>query len=227
MKALILAAGEGTRLRPITYTTPKPLVKINEKPIIEYTLDALEGIVDEVYIVVGYLADKIKEYYKDKYKSMKIKYILQDKQLGTGHAVQMAEGLINEKFILLYGDNIYDPKDIKNCIDKGFSVLAIKVEDPRSFGVFTLEGDIVKNIVEKPKEFVSDLANAGLYILDETIFEDLRHIKRTERGELELVDGLLTFMKRNPLHCVKVKRYWIPIASPNDLKIAEEILKKH
>lgn len=227
MKGLILAAGEGTRLRPITYTTPKPLVPINGKPILQYSLEALEGYVDEVFIVVGYLADKIKDYYKDRFNNMKIHYINQDKQLGTGHAVQMAEGKIKGKFLLLYGDNIYDPKDVKACVDKGFSALAIEVEDPRSFGVFKLNGDMISEIVEKPKVFVSNLANAGLYVLDDSIFEDLKHIKRTERGELELVDALLTFMKRNPIHCVKVGRYWIPIANQDDLKKAEEILKKH
>lgn len=226
MQGLILAAGEGTRLRPITYTTPKPLVPINGKPILQYALEGLVGYVDEVFIVVGYLADKIKDYFKDEFNGMKIRYIIQDKQLGTGHAVQMAEGKITGKFILLYGDNIYDPSDIKNCINAGVSALAVEVEDPRSFGVFKLNGDIITEIVEKPKVFVSNLANAGLYTLDNTIFEDLKHIKRTERGELELVDALLTFKERKPIRCVRVQKYWIPIANQDDLKKAEDILNK-
>jgi len=107
MQAVILAAGEGIRLRPLTLDKPKPLVKIDGKTLLEHNLDQLIGLIDEVILIIGYKGDMIKEYIGSEYQSMKIKYIEQKEQLGTGHALMQAKKLIKGKFLVLMSDDLY------------------------------------------------------------------------------------------------------------------------
>ena len=130
MQAVILAAGKSTRTYPLTLTKPKPLLKVANKTLLEHNLDNLNHIVDEVIIVVGYKKKLIKDFIGDTYKNLKIRYVEQEQQLGTAHAVSVTEPYIKERFILLMGDDIYSKKDIKYCIKHRYSILTTKVKSP-------------------------------------------------------------------------------------------------
>ncbi|MCH8872063.1 NTP transferase domain-containing protein [candidate division KSB1 bacterium] len=113
MQAVILAAGKSTRTYPLTLTKPKPLLKAANKTILEYNLEAIKDIADEIIIVVGYKKDMIKNFISKNYPDLNVKYVEQKDQLGTGHAVSILEDQIKGKFLLIFGDNIYSKKDIE------------------------------------------------------------------------------------------------------------------
>ncbi|MBW6461514.1 MAG: NTP transferase domain-containing protein [DPANN group archaeon] len=223
MQALILAAGKGTRIMPFTCTRPKPMISVANKSILEHNLIQLLGLVDEVIIVVGYRSDIIKNHFGDSFKGVRIRYISQKDQLGTGHAVLQAETMIKGKFIILYGDDLYHRDDIKRCIGHDFSVLAKEVFDPKRFGVFTVKGNKVVDLVEKPEKPKSNLVNTGVYVLDDNIFSILKKIDKSKRGEYEFTDAVLEISKSNDVFCEVVKKYWIPVGYPYDILLANEI----
>lgn len=209
MQAVILAAGKSTRTYPITITTPKPLLKILDKTLIEHSLDQLAGIVEEVIIVVGYKKEQIIDYLGEDYKGIKLKYAEQKQQRGTAHALLAAQEFIDNKFLLLNGDDLYSKLDIEKLLEHDYGMLAKKTDNPSKFGVLLLEQeDYLKKIVEKPKEFVSDLVNIGCFILDKEIFKVIEKLDKSERGEYELTDAVTLLDK------VKVveAHYWLPIA---------------
>ncbi len=224
MKAVILAAGEGTRMRPITFHTPKPLIKILGKPILQYNFDILKDHVDEIIMVVGHLKEKIIEYFGDSYEGIKLTYVTQRQLRGTADAVSEVNNLIPDRFILLMGDSIYDKVDLEECLKYELSILALEVPDPEKFGIFRLEGDRIVDIVEKPKEYISNLANAALYVLDRDIFDEIARLEISPRGEMELTSALTALAHRRPVKCVQSKGYWIPIGYPTDIEKAEEEL---
>lgn len=199
MKALIPVAGVGTRLRPHTYTQPKPLLPVAGKPIISYIIDQLVEIgVRDFVFVIGYLGDKIKNYIEDNHPTINREYVKQPQRLGLGHAVWTArEQITDEKelFIVL-GDTIFDV-DFKQMLSKPNSVLGIKkVDDPRNFGVAELDGSgNVLKVVEKPKIPKSNMALVGLYKCTEVpkLIEALDYIIQNDiktKGEFQLTDGL-------------------------------------
>ncbi len=227
MQAVILAAGRGKRLGLLTKDKPKPLVEINGKSLLEYNMDNLIGFVDEVILVIGYRGEQIKNRFKKNYKGIKLKYIKQDKQLGTGHALSLVKKIIKKNFLVLMGDDLYSKKDIKNCLKNKLCVLAKKVDNPERYGIFKLKkGNNIKDVIEKPKKYVGNLANVGVYNLNKEIFKELIKIEISERKEYELTDGIKNLAKRKNIKCVKVKDYHIPIAYPNDIKIANNFFKK-
>jgi dTDP-glucose pyrophosphorylase len=225
MQAVILAAGEGTRLRPLTYETPKPLLPVAGKPILQHTLEQLRGIADEVIIVIGYLGDKICNYFGEQFDGIRLQYVWQKEQLGTAHAVAQIEPLIKGRFLLIMGDNIYHHDDILRCTQYPLCALATEVDDPSKFGVFITEDNVIKDVIEKPKKIVSKLANTALYVLDDRIFDDIRNLSRTERNEYEITDALRSLCKRDRVSCVRVAKWWIPIAYKEDLEKADALLR--
>ncbi len=212
IKAVILAAGRSTRTYPLTVTRPKPLLKVANRTIIEHNLDQLSGLVDEVAIIVGFKKEMIMEKLGMEYKGMKITYIIQKEQTGTGSALFQAKDFIEDRFIMLYGDDIYSSADLRAAISKKYCVLAKKVPDPQNFGVFETRGKYMKTIVEKPEEFVSDLANCGAFVLDRSVFDI--SLEKTERGEFEATDYLAGFAEKHDVEVVIVKDYWFPIVYP-------------
>ncbi|MEK6892016.1 MAG: sugar phosphate nucleotidyltransferase [Nanoarchaeota archaeon] len=225
MQAVILAAGKSTRTYPLTLTRPKPLLKVANKTILEHNLDNLNGLIDEVILVVGYKKEMIKKHFGDKYKTIKLKYVEQKEQLGTAHALSVTEPYIKDKFVLMMGDDIYSKGDIKNCIKYQYSILTTIVKDQQNFGVIIEKNGILKDFVEKPKTFVSNLANAAFYCFDKKIFRCLKQIKKSERNEFELPDAIKLLSKGEKMHCIRAKQ-WLPIAYPWDLLEADKILRK-
>ncbi len=221
MKAIILAAGKGTRLLPLTETKPKPLLKVANKPILEYTLEALHGLVDEVLIVVSYKKEKIMEYFGTSYKNMKITYIIQKNVCGTGNAVLQCKDFVKGSFLVMGGDDIFSKEDLKDLIKHKYSILAQEVSNPERFGVLKMKNNCLEKIVEKPKKFVSNLANTACYNVDDSIFSLLKKVKKSQRGEYEFVDAVSELAKKKKVNCVITKK-WITIGYPWHLLEANE-----
>ncbi len=222
IQAIIMAAGKSTRTWPLTLTIPKPLLKVMNKEIIKHNLDALQGLVDEVIVIVGYKKELIIDEIGNKYGKLKIRYAEQKRQLGTGHALKSVEQIIENKFIVMGGDDIFSKRDIKACLKHKYAVLGCKVEDPSRFGVFTINGKEVKKITEKPKNFVSDIANTGLYVFDKSVFSF--KLKKSQRGEYEIVDYINALVKKEKVVCEKVKEHWLSVGYPWDLIEANNVL---
>lgn len=203
MKAVILTAGEGTRMRPLTTTRPKTMLITGGKPLIQYNIESLRDAgIKDITLVVGYKREVIEEYFGDGNKfGVNINYAVQKGQLGTAHAIGSAEKFIDESFIVLNGDIIVSYDLIRNLIEKYAtrtsnqvkSVLTlIEVDDPSSYGIVSTMNDQIIEIVEKPApgEEPSNLANAGIYLFSTEIFEAIRETKLSERGEYEITDSL-------------------------------------
>lgn len=203
MKAIILTAGEGTRMRPLTTTRPKTMLITGGKPLIQYNIESLRDAgIKDITLVVGYKKEVIEEYFGDGSKfGVNINYAVQEGQLGTAHAIGSAEKYIDESFIVLNGDIIVSYDLIRNLIEKYAtrtsnnvkSVLTlIEVDNPSNYGVVSTINDKIVEIVEKPApgEAPSNLANAGIYLFSTEIFDAIRKTKLSERGEYEITDSL-------------------------------------
>lgn len=182
MKAIILAGGLGTRLRPLTENIPKPLLPIKGKPIIEHAILNFKkhGITD-VILSIGYRADLIKEYFGDGSKwGMKIEYCVEDEPLGTGGAIRKAAEIAGERFLVINGDNLADFnwQEIINTHERNEAKITLAlfpVEDVTQYGIAELEGEKIKRFVEKPKleEAPSNLNNAGGYVMEKEVLNML------------------------------------------------------
>jgi bifunctional UDP-N-acetylglucosamine pyrophosphorylase/glucosamine-1-phosphate N-acetyltransferase len=206
----MLAAGEGRRMHPLTLTKPKPMIKIANRTILDFNLKQLEGLTDELILIIGYKGEVIREFLEKRKYGFRIKFIEQEKQLGTGDALLRAKGLVKGRFLVIMGDNLYRKTDIEKCVEKGISILVQGVERPEDFGVCLSENGLLKGIVEKPRKPESNLANTGLYVLDDTIFRFLEKGGMSERGELELTDAVNQFCSQNEMHIVRAKE-WMPV----------------
>jgi UDP-N-acetylglucosamine diphosphorylase / glucose-1-phosphate thymidylyltransferase / UDP-N-acetylgalactosamine diphosphorylase / glucosamine-1-phosphate N-acetyltransferase / galactosamine-1-phosphate N-acetyltransferase len=222
MQAIILCAGKSTRTYPLTITKPKPLLKIIDKTILEHNLDALNDIINEAIIIVGYKSEMIKKLLRNKYKNIKIKYIEQLKQLGTGDAVLKAKEHIKNKFIVLSGDDLFSKEDIKRCIKNKYTILVDEVKNPKKFGIISVKKGFLDKIKEKPKNPESNLANTSLYVLDKKVFD--YKPKKTKRNEIEFTDFITNLAKKEKIKIEKVKKYWIPICYPWDYLEANVII---
>jgi len=201
MKVVILAAGEGVRLQPLTSTRPKHLIKVGGKPILEHCLNAMKtSEIDDTLIVIHYMGDAIRQYFGDGKKfGLKIDYVEQKAVLGTGNAVSLVEPYIKDEFLLVYGDLIFSTEVVKNVIDlykkekPAATMAVVSVENPEDYGIVELEDEkYVKRIVEKPdrKEAPSNLANAGMYVFSTEIFDKIRETQASARGEWEITDAI-------------------------------------
>ena len=229
MKAVILAAGEGTRLRPLTLTRPKHLIPVGEKPVIEYVVETLkEAGIDEILIVIHYMAEQIKHFLGDGSKQgLRIEYIYQTEMKGTADAIKTIEPHVNEDFLLIYGDLLTTPEVIKTVLEahekkkSAVSMAVVQVEHPEHYGIVKLEGAYIVDILEKPKrsEAPTNLANAGIYIFSKEIFEKIRQTPPSSRGELEITDSfkLLIKEKRQILAVQISAKDWFDIGRPWDL----------
>ena len=224
MKAVILAAGEGKRLRPFTETMPKVMLPVANKPVLEYVFDAVKNSgIDEIIVVVGYKKEVIMEYFKD-YEDAKINYVVQDKQLGTAHALLQAKKHINDSFIVLSGDNIIDKNSISNLIKEKseYSILIKEHPNPSKYGVVFLEKNILKKIIEKPKEEVGKFISTGIYKLPSSIFNDIK--KLTSQGSYALTSVIQSIVKEDKKINTVTADSWMDIVYPWDLLTVNEAM---
>jgi bifunctional UDP-N-acetylglucosamine pyrophosphorylase/glucosamine-1-phosphate N-acetyltransferase len=225
MKAVILAAGEGKRLRPLTETRPKHMLGIAGKPLLHHLLlEVKKAGISEAVIIVRYMKEKITDYFKTNDIGMKLTFIEQGEQTGTGAALLCAKDEIRDTFVMLAGDIVTEASVIKDVIagHEGTITLAVKkVPNPREYGVVELSNGKVSLFEEKPLHPKSDLANLSVYCMEPTIFGELKSIQKSERGELEIVDLFIG------AKAVEVTGYWRDIGYPWDLfEALEHLLSK-
>lgn len=215
MKAVILAAGKSTRTYPLTVTTPKVLLKVAGKSLLEHNLESLQGMVDEAILVVGFRKEMIREALGMEFQGIKLTYVHQREQLGTGHALLAAEQhLGSEGFIVLAGDDLYSKENIESLTRETPSLLAQEVRDPSSFGTWLEKDGFVSGFQEKPEKPESSLANCGIYALDQDIFPHLKRLEKTIRGEYELNEAVNSLAGKRPVRIVRTKDGWIPVGYP-------------
>ncbi|MFX1355703.1 MAG: bifunctional sugar-1-phosphate nucleotidylyltransferase/acetyltransferase [Promethearchaeota archaeon] len=240
MKAVILAAGKGKRLRPITSTRPKPMIPIAGKPLLEYTLQGLKRAgIDHVLLVVGYKQEIIRDYFKDGLDKfgLKIEYITQNEHLGTAHAFSYAKGFVNnEPILMMYGDILVDSQMFFDIIKKYNDskneglISLIEVETPQEYGIITLdENGYVIKITEKPKSDLNlgNLANAGIYIFDPLIFKAIEMTQKSERNEFEFTDSMQVLIEQlngKIAGYIITDHFWSDIGLPWELLDANHFL---
>lgn len=189
MKVVIPLAGKGTRLRPHTHVTPKPLLRVADKPVMSYILDDLRDLgVDDAVFITGHLKEKVEEYIAAEYPELGARYIEQEVQNGTAGAVQLAAPYVDEDLLIIFVDTLFDAdlSVIKTLPDDVAGVIwAKEVEDYQRFGVIlTDENGYMQRIIEKPKEPISKLANIGLYYIRDwkLLFEGIDHVMNSAPG---------------------------------------------
>lgn len=230
MKAVVLAAGEGVRLQPVTLTRPKHLIKVGGKPILEHCLRVLKSCgIDEIVLVVHYMADAIRDYFGDGQSlGLKVEYVEQKEVLGTGNAVGIVEPFVEDDFLLVYGDLLFTVEAVKKVVDlhekeKPVATMAVvPVENPEGYGMVEVEekGN-VKRIVEKPRreEASTNLANAGIYVFSKNIFEKVRETSASVRGEWEVTDAISLLLRegKRVLGVEVLREDWFDVGRPWDL----------
>lgn len=218
MKAVIPVAGAGTRLRPLTYTQPKPLISVAGKPIISFMLDQLIALgVSDFVFIIGYLGEKIRDYIEQTYPQIKKEFIVQDERLGSGHALWIARELLKpaDELFIFFGDAIID-LDFQRLLESPTSCVAVKkVQNPRDFGVVEYGQDgLVARMVEKPKIPKSNMGLVGFYRIREvaSLIEALEfnilHNVRNE-GEFPLTDALMRMIEKGiPFSTIEVDNWF-------------------
>jgi glucose-1-phosphate thymidylyltransferase len=233
MKGLILSGGRGSRLRPITYTQAKQLVPVANKPVLFYGIEALvEAGIKTIGIVVGDTKEEIKAAVGDGSKwDIQVFYIEQEAPLGLAHAVMISEEFLqDEPFVMYLGDNLIKQgiKDFVAEFQKNTchsQILLAKVTNPQQFGVAELVSDRVVRLVEKPKEPVSDLALVGVYMFDHHIFEAVKNIHPSWRGELEITDAIQYLIDRGyEIRSQIINGWWKDTGKIEDLLEANRII---
>lgn len=230
--AVVLAAGEGNRLRPLTRNRPKPMLPAGNRPILEYVLDALvEAGTEEIVLVVGYKRDRVQNHFGPHYRDVPLTYVRQDKQLGTGHALLQAREHVEESMLVVNGDGLIDSalvNDVCREFDRGDGEPALAVlegPDARQYGAVTVQDEFVEEIIEKPASDEYRLINAGIYAFDPSIFEAIDETPRRE-GELALTDTIAREMEGGRVRAVETDGLWVDASYPWDLLVvAEEVLE--
>ena len=236
MKAVVLAAGQGTRLRPLTEDKPKALVEVAGRPILSHCFDRLlELDVDELLVVVGYKKEKLIEYYGDAYEGVPITYAHQREPEGLAHALLTVEEHIDDDFALMLGDNVFDANlaDVINRqrearADAAFLVEEVPYEDASRYGVCDTNdyGEIVE-VVEKPDEPPSNLVMTGFYTFTPEIFHACHLVQPSDRGEYELPDAIdLLIQSGRTIDAIRMDGWRIDVGYPEDRDEAERRLEE-
>ena len=227
MKCVILAAGEGNRMHPLTYTRPKVMLPIAGKPILEWNLlNARAAGLKEFIFVVSYKSEMVREYFGNgKPWNVKINYVNQGKAMGTAHAIGTVESFVNE-CIVLCGDTIFGTNDITHITQKGTKMGLVKIDNPTEYGIVELSGKHVMKIYEKMEHPSSNIINAGIYHFNKDIFNSIRKTEKSPRGEFEITDSINTLVSKKRIEGVFLKE-WRDVVYPWHLLDAnEELLKK-
>lgn len=233
MKAIILAAGQGTRLRPVTLTMPKPLVPVANKSLIVYAIEMLrDGGLEDVGIVVNSLTSPICEQLGDGSAiGVRLNYIVQEEQLGLAHAVQLCRDFVGEEpFAMFLGDNIFQDKMGEllrgfNASEYEAAVALGEVADPTRFGVAEIDGERIVRVVEKPKVPPSNYAISGVYLFRNSIFDAIANIKPSWRNELEITDAIQYLIAtQRPVLAYKIQGWWIDAGKPDAIILANQLV---
>ncbi len=238
-KVVISAAGQGTRMLELSKNKSKHLIEVNNRPFLSYLLDnILEAGYTEIILVVGFREDMIREFLKTYTFGgvvPEIKIINQfeilgskEKEYGTACPLKCVKELVGDyQFISLVGDNFYSTKDLKlmNIDDKYNYVAGIENNHPEKFGVLITQGKFLKEIVEKPKEFVGNLINTSLYKFTPEVFEKLPLIEKSPRGEYEITDVISLLAKDKKVKVKILKNNWMDFGRPEDIEKFSSFIK--
>jgi bifunctional UDP-N-acetylglucosamine pyrophosphorylase/glucosamine-1-phosphate N-acetyltransferase len=222
MQCVILAAGKGTRMGDLTTFTPKPMLSIGGKPILDYKIRHLPKEIDEVILVVGYNRDMVREYFGNAFAGKRISYVLQDELNGTGGALHAARNLLHERFLVIMGDDLYHSDDLQKLLGHDIALLAYPLENDTIFGIVTIdESGHLRQVIEKSQAHKGDLANTGAYMLNKSFFQHpLVSVGNAEYG-LPQTMATMTSMHRI---AVIIASHWRPITNAADLSEAEKML---
>jgi glucose-1-phosphate thymidylyltransferase len=230
MKAVILAAGEGLRCRPLTLTRSKVMLPVANKPILEYVIRALsKNDIKDIIIVVGYKKERIMDHFGNGIDfGVNINYIDQNAQLGTAHAIKLAEPLVSEKFMVLNGDNLIDEETISDLLvgESGdISILSVSRDQITGYGVLLIEKGKVSRIIEKPRDRISHLVNTGIYIFSSSIFGEIEKTPISEIGEYAITDTIQKRIEKGQsVTNITTRRTWIDAVHSWDLLKANSVL---
>lgn len=224
MKAILLAAGEGKRMRPLTLVKPKTMIEVLGRPLIAHIIESLPSEITELVIVIGYKGDIIRQYLGDQFEGRPITYVVQEKPLGTAHALHLCKDLIakGEKFLFILADDLHSAEALKRLVKHQNGMLVHEHADPRKFGVIEIdERNRTIGIEEKPVQPKTNLVAVGAYVFDSAFFD--YKIEPSARGELEYVDVVKQMIKDGDVFVEKTD-FWHPIGYPHDVDAAEQIL---
>lgn len=233
MKAVILAAGQGTRLRPVTLTMPKPLVPVANKWLIAYAVDVLrEAGFNEIGIVVHSMESPIVERLGDGAAlNVKIDYIVQTEQKGLAHAINLCRDFVgDDPFAVFLGDNIFQDK-MKDLLsgfeasDADATIVLGEVGDPTRFGIAEIQNERILRVVEKPKDPPSNLAITGVYLFRSSIFDAIGQIKPSWRNELEITDAIQVLIDQDAkVRPYRLEGWWIDAGKPDAIVLANQMV---
>ncbi len=225
MKAVILAAGEGSRMRPLTFTRPKVMLPIASKPILEHLLIEMKKVgISEFIFIVGYHDELIRNYFaKGEKWGVNIQYFDQRNRLGTADALRMVAGFLNDSFLMANGDSIISSEDISRLLtQKENAMSVIELQDVSGMGVIEVQEAKVFRIYEKMAAPPSHLANAGLYLFTPAIFEAIDKTSKSPRGEYEITDSIQILIDTGvPVFYHNISQ-WLDLSYPWDLLSANE-----
>ncbi|MCX7912002.1 MAG: sugar phosphate nucleotidyltransferase [Dehalococcoidales bacterium] len=225
MKAVILAAGEGNRMRPLTGTRPKVMLPIANKPVLEHLLLEFRtaGVRDFIFIV-GYCDEQVRQHFGGGERwGVKIAYTEQRRQLGTADAVRLAEGMVSGNFLVANGDIIIRSGDIRKLMESPPPSMGIvRVKDARGLGVVEISADRVTGIHEKSANPPTLLANAGIYLFSPAVFDAIRRTGKSPRGEYEITDSLKLLMDSATGLGYRELESWLDVSYPWDLLSVNE-----
>ncbi len=227
MYGVVLAAGQGTRMRPLTDRRPKPLLPAAGRPLLEHVFDACLDVVEEFVVVIGYRGSDVVDRLGEAYEGTPITYVEQPDPAGTAHAIEQARHVVDDRFVVLNGDVLVDPSlPAALAAAEGTAIATTPVEDPRSYGVVSVGDDgSMDAIVEKPADPPTNLANVGCYAFEPDVFEYIDRTAKSKRGEYEITDTLeLLLADGVDVSVVEYDGRWLDVGRPWELLRANELL---
>lgn len=229
MYGVVLCAGRGTRMAPLTDRRPKPLLPVGDRSLVERVLDACLEVVDEFVLVTGFQGSDLEQTLGEQYQGVPITYVEQREQLGTAHAIGQARDVVDDRFLVLNGDVLIDPALPTALAERdGTGMAATPVENPSAYGVLTIEDGAVVDLVEKPAAPPTNLANVGCYAFEPDVFSYIDRTEKSDRGEYEItetIDRLLA--DGRTVSVVEYDGLWLDVGRPWELlEATEHVLSK-
>ena len=234
MKAVILAAGDSTRMLPLSANQPKHLLPVAGKPLIFHTMEALENAgIKETLVVYGYHAELLREVVESRSWKMSVSFVNQEERKGTGHAAGYAKKFVGKsEAILMFGDVMVGPGTFEGLIgyhnegEYDLTLTTKYIEDPSEYGIAVVKKGKVTSLIEKPKreEMVSNLVSAGVFAITNTLWEAIDKTEISPRGEIELTDSISMLIERGNVGAYALPSWWLDVGKPWDLLEANKLL---
>lgn len=208
----------------LTTFVPKPMLMLNNRPILDYKISHLPKIITEVVLVVGFNRDLVHAYFGSLFTGKKITYVVQEELNGTGGALHAAKNVLEDRFMVIMGDDLYLPSDLEGLALYENALLAYPLDQDKIFGVvkFDAQGNL-SQVIEKAQAYAGDLANTGAYMLTKQFFD--YSLISVGKGEYGLPQTMAVMAKEVPVRVVQASK-WIPVTNPSDMALAEDRLRE-